>query len=224
MRRSGEHALPAPAPVALRGAAQATGDPLTSPASGGRCVHWRLRIFEAVGPGVELVHEVMAPEPFELRLAPEGPAPARKVRLTAERARIDAESVFHREGSAGALAVARHFGIVGRVRVEETLVREGDTLEASGVLFDPEAAGSGPYRGSFTPAELFEASVRVTAARPLRPPFLGWVLGTAAALLASLGAATLAARAVKRDRHVTLQGPPPTAEIGAAKVPRPRWP
>jgi len=53
--------------VKLRGSAGAPGESLRSPASDAACVHWRLRVYEVVGPGMELVHELAAAEPFELR-------------------------------------------------------------------------------------------------------------------------------------------------------------
>jgi hypothetical protein len=186
-------------------------------------VHWRLRIYEVVGPGMELVHELAAPEPFEVRLDGANEAP-RRVRVAAERARVEAQPLFHREGSPGALAVARHFGLVGRVRVEEVVLKHGDVLEAEGVLFDPDATGRGPYRTPAAGPELFDVTVRVPAAGlSLRPALLAWTLGATAALLSALGAATLATK-VTRVWKVGLTVPAPHAEIGAAKVHKPRWP
>jgi hypothetical protein len=203
--------------VKLRGRAGAPGELLRSPASDAACVHWRLRVYEVVGPGMELVHELAAPEPFELlRNGDTSP-----VRVAAERARVEAQPVFHREGSPGALAVARHFGLVGRVRVEEVILRHGDPLEAEGVLFDPEAAGRSPYRTPALGPELFEVTVRVpTAGLSLRPALLAWTLGTTAALLTGLGAASLASKVWR----VGAMGPAPHAEIGAAKIRKIRWP
>jgi len=143
------------------------------------------------------------------------------VRVTAERARVEAQPIFHREGSPGALAVARHFGLVGRVRVEEVILRHGETLEAEGVLFDPDAAGRSPYRTPALGPELFEVTVRVpTASLALRPALVAWALGTTAALLAGLGAATLATKVW----HAGITVPHTHAEIGPAKIRKPRWP
>jgi hypothetical protein len=206
--------------ITLRGTATAPGDPLRSPASDAACVHWRLRVYELVAPGVELVHEVIAPEPFELRVEG-GRGPLRPVRVAAESAHIEAQPVFHREGSPGALAVARMFGLVGRVRVEEVVLRHGDALDAEGVLFDPDAASRGPYRTADAGAELFDVTVRVRSnALSLRPTLLAWAFGTSAALLGAIGAATVASKVWR----IGLQVAAPTAEIGAAKLRKPRWP
>ena len=208
--------------ISLRGTATAPGDPLRSPASDTPCVHWRLRVYELVAPGVELVHEVIAPEPFELRLDGDGQrGPQRPVRVAAESARIEAQPVFHREGSAGALAVARQFGLIGRVRVEEVVVRHGDALEADGVLFDPDTAGRSPYRTPDAGPELLDVTVRVpSTALSLRPTLLAWAFGTTAALLGAIGAATVASKVFRVGLHVAA----PAAEIGAAKLRKPRWP
>jgi hypothetical protein len=194
----------APPAALLRGTAApgGGGELLRSPASGSGCVHWRLRIFESVASGVELVHEVMAPEPFDIawREPGEESGPARPVRLASERVKIVAQPTLHPEGSPGALAVAQHFALAGRLRVEEVLIRPGAELEAEGLLFDPEQMLAGPYRGGPGTAELFEATVRLPTAISLRPALLPWALGTAAALLTAAGATT----AISKLRRVGL--------------------
>jgi hypothetical protein len=210
-----------PVVTTLRGQVGAGGEMLCSPASGARCVHWRLRIFERISPAMELVHEALAPEPFELRWSADPTAPPQPVRLAAERVRIEAQPVIHREGSAGALAVAHHFGLQGRVRVEEVLIRQGETVEASGVLFDPAASGgAGPFRATQGTAELCDATVRLPTGISLRPALLPWALGTAAALLGAAGAVS----ALSKLWKMRLESVAATAEIGPVKVRRPRWP
>jgi hypothetical protein len=204
----------------LRGQAGAAGDLLHSPASGAPCVHWRLRIFERISPMTELVHEVIAPEPFEMGWRTDPVLPPRPIRLDAERVHIEAQPVLHREGSAGAEAVARHFELQGRVRVEEVLIRQGETIEASGVVFDPAAGdGAGPFRATHTSAELCDATVKLATGISLRPALLPWALGTAAALLGAAGAVSALTKLWKLRIEVGA-----AAEIGPVKVRRPRWP
>jgi hypothetical protein len=167
------------------------------------------------------VHEVLSPEPFELRWTPDPVQPPRPVRVDAERVCIEAQPVLHREGSAGAEAVARHFGLQGRVRVEEVLIRQGETVDASGVLFDPAATGSaGPFRVSQSTAELCDATIKLPTGISLRPALLPWALGTAAALLGAAGAAS----ALTKFWKVRLDHVGAAAEIGPVKIRRPRWP
>ncbi len=205
----------------LRGQAGAPEELLTSPASGSPCVHWRLRIFERISPMTELVHEVLSPEPFEVRWSSDPLQPPRPVRVDAERVHIEAQPVLHREGSTGAESVARQFGLQGRVRVEEVLIRQGESLEASGVLFDPAAtANAGPFRVNQTAAELCDATVKLPTGISLRPALLPWALGTAAALLGAAGVASGLSQLWKvRLDHVGA-----AAEIGPVKIRRPRWP
>jgi hypothetical protein len=206
----------------LHGQAGASGELLHSPASGAACVHWRLRIFERISPSTELVHEVIAPEPFEMSWRSEPLVPPRPIRLDAERVHIEAQPVLHREGSAGAQAVAGHFGLQGRVRVEEVLIRQGETIEASGVLFDPASAGgAGPFRATHTSAELCDATVKLSAGLSFRPALLPWALGTAAALFGAAGAVSALSKLWKLRMEVVVGG---AAEIGPVKVRRPRWP
>jgi hypothetical protein len=210
-----------PALTTLQGKAGASAELLTSPASGSPCVHWRLRIFERISPMTELVHEVLSPEPFELRWSADPLQPPQPVRLDAERVAIEAQPVLHREGSGGAEAVARHFGLQGRLRVEEVLIRQGATVEACGVLFDPAASGSaGPFRATHTSAELCDATIKLPTGISLRPALLPWALGTAAALLTT----ATAVGALSKLRKMRLDHVGAAAEIGPVKIRRPRWP
>lgn len=223
--------------VVLRGAAGiSASEPLRAPASGLPCVHWRLRIVQTMGPGVELVHDVTAPEPFELQIRDDA-GPSRRVKISAD-ARLDALPVLHRDGSPGALAVARLFGLEGRVHVEEVAVRPGEALEVEGVLL-PESSDELPFRGVELPTEIAEAVVRLPD-RGRRPNLLPWALGTAAALASSVGLLTTVAhtsggRALSRfaasavtpvGRAVlrAVAGPPAPSEIGPLRPSRPRWP
>jgi hypothetical protein len=203
----------------LRGTAATTGEMLQSPASGAACAHWRLRIFETLGQNMELVHEVMAPEPFAIAWTADPMLPPRPVRLGGDHLSIQAQPLLHHEGSPGARAVAEHFGLQGRVRVEEVLIRQGDDLEAEGLLFDPEAAAMGPYRASQGDAQLFEATVRVPTGIALRPALLPWALGTAAALLGAAGAASAISKLWQLRLDVAVH-----AEIDAVKHKQRRWP
>src|SRR5262245_33881467 len=110
----------------LQGSVSASTEILRSPASGAPCAHWRLRIIEAVAPGMELVHEVSSPEPLDLTWQPDPALPPRTLRIAPEAADIEALPAWHRAGSPAALAVAQHFGLRTVVRVEEVLVRHGE--------------------------------------------------------------------------------------------------
>jgi hypothetical protein len=225
-----DHSLTAPSRTStdlplqrVGGTASALRELLHSPASGAACVHWRLRIFETLGGSMELVHEVIAPEPFQIMWRRDPLAPPRPVQLCGERVHIEGQPVLHRPASPGALAVAEHFGLQGRLRVEEVLIHQGESLEAEGLLFDPQAAATGPYRSSDQIPQLYEATVRLpmTGVR-LRPALLPWALGTAAALLGAAGTATALAKLWKTDPGGSLL--PGSAEIRPLKVRRPRWP
>lgn len=223
----------APPTALLRGTAAAPTELLRSPASGAACVHWRLRIYETVAAGAELVHEVMAHEPFEISWREDELRPPRPVRLASEHVNIQAQPTLHGEGSPGALAVAGHFGLSGKIRVEEVLLRQGTDLEAEGLLFDPESLAGGPYRGHQGQAELFEATVRLPTGLALRPALLPWALGTAAALLTAAGAATALSRLRLFGMDLSLPGEkypgpvdsPGEQGIGPVKPKRPGvWP
>ncbi|HVR64361.1 MAG TPA: hypothetical protein VMU50_20815, partial [Polyangia bacterium] len=152
MRPTNDLARTTPTAVTFAGTARAGGqEALRSPVSGLPCVHWRLRVVESMTPSLQLVHELASPEPFEVAWAradgaEAGRGPVR-VRVDPRAARIQAAPVLHRPGSPGALAAARHMGLVGLVSVEEVLIREGESLEAEGFLENPSAAADqGPFR------------------------------------------------------------------------------
>jgi len=212
--------------ITLVGTAEAAGDLLRAPASGTACVHWRLRITEQLAPGLELVHQVVSPEPMDVACRPDPSRPAICVRVAPDSARLEAVPVLFRQGSPGALAVASQFGLRGMVRVEEVVIRHGDALQADGVLVDPGAALSrGPFRGIDAPAELLQPTLRMKAGLSLRPVILPWALGTAAALLGtmSVGAWLLHLWEGQSRKPAALRLPVP-AEVGAGRPMRHHWP
>jgi hypothetical protein len=214
---------PTAAHATLHGNIEPVGEPLRAPASGVPCAHWRLRIFEHVAPGMEFVHEVLSPEPVELAWRQEDDSPMVRVRLEPDTARIQAAPVLFRVGTPGALAVARQFGLRGDVRVEEVVIRPGETVEATGVLADPSAALSrGPFRTIDAPLELLQPTLRMETSLSLRPVLLPWALGAAAALLGTMGAATVLHWWEAHARRPSFPGAP--VDIGSRKVPRPHWP
>jgi hypothetical protein len=213
----------ATAETTLQGNVEPLGEPLRAPASGVPCVHWRLRIFEHVARGMEFVHEVVSPDPVELTWRPEPELPMVRVRLAPDSARLQAQPVLFRPGTPGALAVAQQFGLRGEVRVEEVIIRPGEAVEASGVLADPAAALSrGPFRTIDAPLELLHPTLRLETGISLRPVLLPWALGAAAALLGTMGTATLLHWWESHARRITYPTTP--ADIGARKIPRPHWP
>jgi hypothetical protein len=223
--------------VSFQGTACASGNELLrSPVSGLPCLHWRLRIVEHVTSRMQLVHEVASPESFDLswsRPAAAGERAPVRIRLDPEGARIEAAPVLHREGTPGAVAAGRHFGLQGLISVEEVMIRPGDELSAEGILEDPDAGvGQGPFRSSGHGLQLHDATVSL-ATRNLGPAvLLPWALGTAAALLGGVGAATYAAWRyhlinLPEAREQRVQGTrlnPPHPEMEAQKPPRPRMP
>jgi hypothetical protein len=208
-------------PTTLQGTADTMGEPLRAPASGAPCVHWRLRIYEHVAPGMEFVHEVVSPDPLEIAWRPEPAAPPVRVRLAPDHARIQATPVLFRAGTPGALAVAAQFGLRGTVRVEEVIIRPGELLEADGVLSDPSAALSrGPFRTIDAPMELLQATLRLEQGLGLRPVMLlPYALGAAAALAGAVG--TVSALFHFVGKHTPASMP---AEIGTVKIKRSHWP
>jgi hypothetical protein len=208
----------------LQGTVGTVGEPLRAPASGVPCVHWRLRIFEHVAPGMEFVHEVISPEPLEIAYRDDPAQPLSRVRLAPDHARIQALPTLFRVGTPGALAVAQQFGLRGAVRVEEVIIRPGEQVEAEGVLSDPAAAlSAGPFRTVDVPVELMDATVRMETSLSLRPVLLPWALSMAAMVV---GTAT-AASAVFHwwDGHArTSSLPGPAPDMGARRIPHPRWP
>jgi hypothetical protein len=206
---------PAPSTVNFEGEARAGASLLRSPASGQTCVYWRLRIAQRLTDRSQLVHEIASEEAFELGWSGAGESayggPARRVRVEPEGANIQAPPVLHREGSPGAEAAARAFGLAGALSVEEVIIRPGEGLTAEGILSDlDEAVGAGPFRGTARGPELLEATVTIES-KSLGPVLLPWALGTAAALMGALGVGTYAAW-----RAHVLNLPP----LSAARAPR----
>ena len=213
---SSSRALAAARPLRLSGRATALREPLRSPVSGVECVYWRLRIVEELEPTLRLVHEVASTDVFELVTAAEnqgtadaGPRPSGpgRVRIAPTSADIQATAVLHRPGSPGALAAGRHFELAGALLVDEVLVRPGELLVAEGLL-EHEDTGAAPFRGTEEGPELLGALVRSPGRNALGPVLLPWALGTAAALLGGMGAATWAAThfdLFPRWRHAASQ-------------------
>ena len=128
-------------PVAFHGTVHAGSELLRSPVSGLACVHWRLRITQHIAPRMQLVHEVASPDAFEIHWARTGgdgqaSLPPLRLRLEPESARIHAAPALHREGTPGALAAGRQFGLDGALRVEEVMLHQGDEINAEGFLDD----------------------------------------------------------------------------------------
>jgi len=212
--------------VKFDGVASGRGELLRSPVSGVSCVHWRLRIVEQVNATLQLVHEIAATEDFSLTWSGSGHAPSEltsgavRIRVTPHSACIQATPVLHRPGSPGAIAAGRQFGFFGQLSVEEVTLRPGEEIVAEGMLEQPEAMPSGPFRGVDRELELFEATVRVPTRTALAPVLLPWALGTAAALLAGVGVAAWVGRRfdlLPVIHHGTLA---PAAEIGPLRYVR----
>ena len=185
--------IPAPKTVSFEGTIAAGSELLRSPVSGLACVHWRLRITQHITARMQLVHEVASPDAFEVHWATaarhdEPAAPPLRLRLDPEAARIHAAPVLHREGTPGALAAGRHFGLEGALRVEEVMMHHGEEITAEGIL-DDSAAGDGPFRSLARGPELLDPTLRL-ATPGIGPALLPWALGTAAALLSATAAAT----------------------------------
>jgi hypothetical protein len=224
----------APVPVSFGALASAGAALLRSPVSGQACVYWRVRITQRLTDRSQLVHEIESEEPFELRRGPgdqrhDQPQDDVRLRLEPASARIQAPPVLHREGTPGAQAAERSFGLAGPLVVEEVLVRAGEALSAEGIISDLDAAlGAGPFRSTTRGPELVEAIVTVES-KSLAPVLLPWALGTAAALMSGMGLATY----VAWRAHV-LHLPPavvrlprliaPHAQLQAPELPHPRMP
>jgi hypothetical protein len=221
----------APVPVSFEALASAGAALLRSPVSGQPCVYWRVRITQRLTDRSQLVHEIESEEAFELRWGRQGPdgRDHDDVRLWLEpaSARIQAPPVLHREGTPGAEAAERYFGLAGPLVVEEVMIRSGEALSAEGVISDLDAA-AGPFRGTTRGPELVDALVTVES-KSLAPVLLPWALGTAAALMSGMGLATYAAW-----RAHVLHLPPavarlprliaPHAQLQGPELPHPRMP
>jgi hypothetical protein len=178
--------------VAFQGTVHAGSELLRSPVSGLACVHWRLRITQHIAPRMQLVHEVASPDAFEIhwpRAAEDGqkdgqaPQPPLRLRLDPESARIHAAPVLHREGTPGAIAAGKQFGLDGALRVEEVMLHQGDEIAAEGFVDDAGAA-EGPFRSAAHGPELLDPTLRVPTPG-IGPALLPWALGTAAVLLSA---------------------------------------
>ena len=221
-----------PRTVSFEGTVHAGRELLRSPISGLPCVHWRLRIIQHIAPRMQLVHEIASPDAFEIHWAvtpgdpghkrgqqdaeeDDGPAPPPlRLRLDPESARIHAAPVLHREGTPGALAAGRHFGLDGALRVEEVMLHQGEAISAEGIL-DDSAAAEGPFRSMARGPELLDPTLRL-ATPSIGPALLPWALGTAAALLGATGVATYGAwRYHVRHSATTI----PQLTIPVARVP-----
>ena len=205
----------------LRGQVGASGELLASPASGAPCVHWRLRIFERISPTMELVHEALSPEPFELRWTADPTVPPQPVRLDAERA-------AHR-GPAGAApgGLGRRPGGGPPLRAAGPGAGRGgadpagrDRRGQRGAVRSQRGRGAGPFRANQATAELCDATVKLPTGISIRPALLPWALGTAAALLGAAGAVS----ALSKLWKLRLEGAAAADTIGPVKIRRPRWP
>lgn len=230
-----------PSPVTFDGEARAGASLLRSPASGQMCVYWRVRIAQRLTDRSQLVHEIASEESFEVGWRGTGQTdhggPEIRVRLEPRAAHILATPVLHREGTPGAEAAARAFGLAGPISVEEILIRPGEGLTAEGLLSDLDAAvGAGPFRGTARGPELLDATVTLES-KSLGPALLPWALGTAAALMGAMGLATYAAwrahllhlpTAVARVPRVHGSDFSPSAapypQLQPPEIPRPRMP
>jgi hypothetical protein len=207
-------------PVTFAGIASTRGELLRSPVSDAPCVYWRLRISERVNASLQLVHEIASTEDFELTwsgtekqvsLATTRPV---RIRVAAQTARIQATPVLHRPGSPGAIVTGRQFGFTGQLSVEEVALRPGEEITANGVLEEPAGSTSGPFRAVEHEIELLDATVRVPARTSIGPALLPWALGTTAALLGSMAAATWAAWRFDLLPHLQHGVASPPAEVG----------
>jgi hypothetical protein len=146
-------------PLLLRGQVDAISGLLCSPASGQSCVFWQLRIVETVSPTLEFVHELRSPESF-LFADQDAAGNDRQILIRSEAAFVSSETTLHRPGSPEANAVAEAIGFVGKVTVEEQLLRPSEWVQASGYLLEGDT-GAGPGRRVHLPLELCEADVQV---------------------------------------------------------------
>ena len=163
-----------------------------SPVTDRPCVYWRLRIVERLTAGSQLVHEMASSQAFRLSWgARDGSAPPVRILVEPDNARIEGTPTLHRQGSAGALAVARAFGFPGALAVEEIALQPGDELAAVGTLVDPRM-DAGPFRTVEREPELIDATLTV-APETLAQALLPWAVGTAAAVLSGIGLVSWAA-------------------------------
>jgi len=217
--------------------AEPGGEPVRSPVTDQPCVYWRLRIVERLTARSELVHELSSSQPFRLvwgarggrkgwtppQASEPGVAPVR-ILVEPDAARIEATPTLHREGSPGALAVARAFGFPGGLSVQEISIHPGDEIAAAGTLYDPRYE-AGPFRTVEREPELLNATLTLSS-ETLGQALLPWAVGTAAAVLGGIGLATWAAshyHAHHGGAHAARMGHPP-AYLERPQFPHPRLP
>jgi hypothetical protein len=178
--------------VKFQASAEVGPEVVRSPVTGEPCVHWRLRIVEHLTARSALVHEIASSESFVLAWGQPGSGgtPAR-IRIEPETSRIEGTPHLYRTGTPGAEAVARAFGFVGAISVEEVAIRPGDDVVAEGTLIHLDD-GAGPFRSVRHEPELLDAVLQLPS-RSLGPALLPWAFGTAAALIGGVGLATWAA-------------------------------
>ena len=211
--------------VKFEASAEAGPDVVRSPVTGEPCVHWRLRIVEHLTARSALVHELASSESFVLAWGELGPggAPVR-IRVEPEASRIEGPPHLYRAGTPGAEAVARAFGFVGGISVEEVAIRPGDDVVAEGTLVDVDD-GAGPFRTVWREPELLDAVLRLPS-RSLGPALLPWAFGTAAALIGGVGIVTWAAwryHVLQQAAALAPRGHSP-AHLTPPEFPRPRLP
>jgi len=211
--------------VKFQASAEVGPEVVRSPVTGEPCVHWRLRIVEHLTARSALVHEMSSSESFVLAWGHTEPggSPAR-IRIEPETSRIEGTPNLYRTGTPGAEAVARAFGFVGAISVEEVAIHPGDDVVAEGTLmhFDD---GAGPFRTVRRDPELLDAVLHLPS-RSLGPALLPWAFGTAAALIGGVGLATWAAwryHALHQAAAHAHRGHSP-AHLTPPDFPRPRLP
>jgi len=214
-----------PNEVKFQASAEPGPDVVRSPVTGEPCVHWRLRIVEHLTARSALVHELASSEPFVLAWGQTDPGiSAARIRIDPETSRIEGTPHLYRPGTPGAEAVARAFGFVGGISVEEVAIRPGDDVLAEGTLVHLDD-GAGPFRSVRHEPELLDAVLRLPS-RSLGPALLPWAFGTAAALIGGVGLATWAAwryHGVHQAAAQLHRGHSP-AHLQPPAFPRPRLP
>lgn len=212
--------------VKFQASAEVGPEVVRSPVTGEPCVHWRLRIVEHLTARSALVHEIASSESFVLAWGQPGPGatPAR-IRIEPETSRIEGTPHLYRTGTPGADAVARAFGFVGAISVEEVAIRPGDDVVAEGTLIHLDD-NAGPFRSVRREPELLDAVLQLPS-RSLGPALLPWAFGTAAALIGGVGLATWAAWRYHGLHQAAAQahrGGHSPAHLTPADFPRPRLP
>jgi hypothetical protein len=212
--------------VKFEASAEVGPEVVRSPVTGEPCVHWRLRIVEHLTARSALVHEIASSETFVLAWGQTGAGsvPVR-IRIEPETSRIEGTPNLYRAGTPGAEAVARAFGFLGAISVEELAIRPGDDVVAEGTLVHIDD-GAGPFRTVRREPELLDAVLQLQS-RSLGPALLPWAFGTAAALIGGVGLATWAAWRYHSLHQVAAhshRGSHSPAHLQPPEFPRPRLP